>query len=185
LYTERSALIYFEVLIIPFVSLVLPVCNRKFGCRFPLWLMWCVTAFCTMSVVIGDMFDVYNLFFPWDLICHGMFGFLFSWIFTFILLRANGEKLSHGVFLLIVFLATAGVAGLWEVWEFLADLLFATDGQSVAESVARGLPGTADTMEDIMIACVGVGVYLLGALIDKLNGGKLYRRLFEAEEESV
>lgn len=172
-----------EALFCGAMLLIIPLSNRFLGQNFPNWLNYFGLAFIIISEDLGIFLKFYEFLPYWDLLAHGLSGLLFAVFFAYVLYANGGDKLPVFLFVLSVALAVAGVAGLWEVYEYGMDRLLGTDGQKVAECIAKGLSPLADTMEDIMIAMVGAGVLLLSYLIDKLFGGRLFYKLSPKGEE--
>ena len=60
---------------------------------------------------------------------------------------------------------TMGLAGLWEIWEFVAGSITGEDPQNILGSVAAGHSPVFDTMTDMIITMAGVGVFYVKMII--------------------
>ncbi len=160
--------------LLPFLFPIYGIISKK---PLPLILSVISAAFVFLACGLGSAIGLYDKVLCWDLIMHGMFGFVCSLIVFVLLVRWNGSKLNPVGFMAIIFAFTMGVAALWEVWEYLCDRITGGDAQRVLESVALGKSPVADTMEDIMIAMAGSALFFVTLIIDKFCSHKLYSRL--------
>ena len=160
--------------LLPFAFPVLGVITKK---PLPLILSVICAVFVFLACCLGSAMGLYDIVLCWDMILHGIFGFVCSMILFVFLIRWNGNKLNPVGFMIIIFVFTMGIAGLWEVWEYIADRVTGGDAQRIAESIALGKSPVADTMEDIMAAMAGSAVFLISLIADKFCGYKLYSRL--------
>lgn len=182
-------IIYLQLLgasLLPFAVPVLGLITKK---EFPWALSVAFAVFVFMACNLGSVLKFYDKIPSWDLIMHGVFGFLCSLVIFVLLLRWNGAKLNPIGFMIIIFVFTMGVAALWEVMEYVMDLITHGDSQRVEESIALGKSPVADTMEDIIIAMAGVAVFYITLLADKFNKYKFYSRFcnfngFEREADA-
>lgn len=158
--------------LLPFLFPIYGLISKK---RLPVILGVLSGIFVFMSCNLGSALGFYDKISYWDLILHGLFGFLCSLTVFVFLLRWNGDKLNPIGFMIIVFMFTMGVAALWEVWEYMADVVIGGDSQGVWESFADGKSPVADTMEDMMIAMAGSAVFYITLLIDKFTHHKIYK----------
>lgn len=108
---------------------------------------------------LGEIFNYYERFWWWDLVLHGWSGVLLGtigFLLVYILNEASGVKIVMSPFFVaffaLCFAVTAGVV--WEVFEYLMDLIFETNMQK---------SGLHDTMGDLIIDTTG-------ALIVAING---------------
>ncbi|MDE6442525.1 MAG: hypothetical protein K2L12_07245 [Clostridia bacterium] len=172
-----KATMYLELLVsslLPFAFPVYGVISKK---PLPLILSVISAVFVFSACGLGSALGLYDKVLCWDLIMHGIFGFVCSLVIFVFMLRWNGTKLNPIGFMLIIFAFTMGIAALWEVWEYLADAVTGGDAQRVLESVALGKSPLADTMEDIMIAMAGSAVFFVTLIADKLLNHKIYLRI--------
>lgn len=104
------------------------------------------------SIVLGTCFKLYSLIYVWDLLMHGLFGFNMMFLFSIIYNKNN--------FLLFSF-STLGIGSLWEIFEYLYDLIFKKDTQRINESISLNKLPQADIMEDLIITIFGIILYIL------------------------
>ncbi|MDE7439317.1 MAG: hypothetical protein K2N23_02270 [Clostridia bacterium] len=168
---------YAELIVSALLPFAFPVYGAITKKPLPLILPAVSTVFVFCACGLGSAIGLYDKVHCWDLILHGIFGFVCSLTVFVLLVRWNGSKLNPVGFIVIIFAFTLGVAALWEVWEYIADRFTGADAQRVAESVALGKSPLADTMEDVMIAMAGSALFLVTFIIDKFRGYKTYSRL--------
>jgi hypothetical protein len=156
-----------EIVLCPFLTLLIPLYNKIRKRNIPFLLNVIVATHIFLAVDLGTACGFYNLFQYYDVIVHGLFGLVGGlFLYTYCVYYLDNQ--THKAFILvIVFLCVMGLAGLWEIFEYLCDLVFNGDAQRVQESIALGKSPISDTMEDIMITAVGVLVFYLILLIDK------------------
>lgn len=159
--------------LLPFVVPIINTIGKK---QLSLGLSVGVAVFVFFASDLGSGMHFYDKVYCWDVIMHGIFGFLCAYTVFYFLVQYNGGKLKVG-FLIVILLSTLGVAALWEIWEYLADTITGGDSQRIAEAIALGKSPVSDTMEDIMIAIVGIVVFYITLLIDKFNHYKIYTKL--------
>lgn len=172
-----NVMTYIELLGASLLPFVFPVYNIITKKPLPIILSVVTAVFVFCACDLGSAMGVYDKIRCWDLILHGVFGFVCSLIVFIFLIRWNGLQMSPFGFLLIIFAFTMGVAALWEVLEYITDRITGNDAQRVEESIALGKSPLADTMEDIMIAMAGSAVFYVTLALDKLINYKVYNRL--------
>lgn len=99
---------------------------------------------------LGKIINLYDLVWWYDIIVHYLSG-IFSFILAiFILKRLNKYQTKNTLFnIIFIFGVIFLVAGIWEILEFLGDILFNLNLQNNIET------GVRDTMEDIIVAFLG------------------------------
>lgn len=133
--------------------------NRKCKLCLPYLLVAFTCFHIYLCLDLGSALGFYDLIPAWDLLMHGTFGMLCAAILYYLILHFEGEiKVWHYVAIL---LGTIAIGAIWEMYEFVADLLIHTDMQRVQEAIADGISPVADTMTDMMIASLGAVVTLL------------------------
>lgn len=110
------------------------------------------------SMILGTCLEFYNLIPVWDLFMHGLFGFNMMFIFYDVYPKKD---------IILFSLSTMGFAAIWEIFEYLYDLIFKKDTQRVNESISLNKLPQADIMEDIMITLIGVVIFIIAYLIYK------------------
>lgn len=126
---------------------------------------------------LGSCVGLYDILTWWDMLMHGVFGFLCSLTIFVLIMLWGGERLSPAGVMVIIFMFTLGVAAMWEIWEYAVDSITGGDSQRVAESMALGKSPVADTMEDIIIAIAGIAAFYVALFADKLSGYTVCRKL--------
>ncbi len=145
----------------PFALIIV---RKIFKTEMPIGVDYIFLIFVIMAADIGSALDYFTKVSWYDLVLHGLSGFVGPVIMLYFWRKYIGScPKASGAFCL--FLIAMGFAAIWECWEFIADLL-------VHEGAQRGL---TDTMTDILITAVGAVVFVATYLIDRKKGGKLYR----------
>lgn len=148
--------------LVPFVFVIYKLITKE---EMPLLLNVLFCIHIGLCVYGGTIFNLYDKIWFYDLILHGYFGFLYSLIIYYFLLRQNNNMSSHFSIFISVF-TMLGFAAVWECWEYLCDRITGGDSQKVIESINLGKSPLADTIEDILIAVVGGLIFLILAYID-------------------
>lgn len=106
--------------------------------------------FLFIAYALGYGLDLYNRVYHYDSVVHFIFGIVCSIyaIYVFDYLNRRNNKNFKSIFIVLFTLA---LAGLWEIVEFLIDIIFNSNMQ-------RGL---TDTMKDIICALISSGIYAL------------------------
>ena len=164
----------FGAALLPFAVPVLSLFLKK---PLPTVLSWALALFVFMAVGLGTCMGFYEIIPWWDLLLHGLSGLLCSVTVFILIIRWGGAKLSPAGCMVIIAVFTLGISGLWEIMEYIFDSITGSDAQRIAESIAAGKAGTADSMEDMLISLVGVAVFYIMLFADRLFGYKLFGRL--------
>lgn len=147
--------------------------DEKFGLHLPPAVTALVCAHIIMAIDLGTALGFYDMLWWWDLLAHGLFGFLCSVVVLCLYMKFDARR-PRTFELCIILFVTLGVAALWELYEFAAGGILGEDMQKVQESVNAGLSPLFDTMTDIAIAMVGTLIFYVTYFIDRKTGGKLY-----------
>jgi hypothetical protein len=133
-------------------------------------LLTCV--FLYGSYALGEARDFYERFWWWDLALHGlsaliigMIGFLGIYVFY----MTNRIQVAPGWMAAITFALAVSVGTIWEIFEFLADLLLGLNMQK---------SGLVDTMTDLMINATGAAIAALIGYFYVLDEDSLFMRRF-------
>lgn len=167
---EVNGLTYFELIASGMIPFFVPVISMFLKKPFPTFLAWIAALFVFLAVGLESVMDLYNVLSWWDLMLHASSGLMVSGILFIVLVKWGGAKLHPAGFVTIMVIAAFGIAGFWEIIEFVYDLITGSDTQCVAET------GVADTMEDMLISLAGDAVFFLLLLIDKFRGYKFFGR---------
>lgn len=102
-------------------------------------------SFSFFAYFLGSVVGLYNLAWWYDLLMHFISGFVIGYAGIYILDRLGMYRSKNSAFNFIYCLFFAiGVAGLWEIIEFLVDVFIGTNLQHNLET------GVVDTMQDII-----------------------------------
>ena len=104
--------------------------------------------FLLIAFILGGLFGLYYSTSFFDLLVHGLFGFLL----TLILSTKFDLNNKYNMLLLISVVITIGF--LWESLEFFSDIFLKTDHQ-------EKISGATDTMTDLLISIVGIFIYII------------------------
>lgn len=132
--------------------------------------------FMFLSAFLGNVLEFYRKFSEWDMLIHLLMGVLISVLSIYILnLTVYKKGSKHNLFFTYLFMIVFAVfvASLWEIWEFLGDILFDLGSQRYIDyngTLLLGKSAIFDTMMDIIMGFVGsiVGV-IFTALMLKVN----------------
>jgi hypothetical protein len=157
--------------------------ERQLRVKLPVEFTLITCVFLYASFGLGEARDFYDRFWWWDLLLHGfsaivlgLIGFLSIYVFY----MTNRVRVKPVYVALITLALTISAGTLWEIFEFAADRVFATDMQK---------SGLNDTMTDLVTDAVGgviaaaVGFYYVRNK-DSLMGRRLIQRLLERGRKS-
>ncbi|QSX05344.1 hypothetical protein JYG23_11755 [Sedimentibacter sp. zth1] len=106
--------------------------------------------FCIFAVVIGVMFNFYDVISWWDLLMHVFSGIILAIVGNSLLNSLlKGKKTNPTIrfFFLLGFACIGGVV--WEIYEFAVDNILSIDTQRVATTLVN------DTMSDLITDVMG------------------------------
>jgi len=135
--------------------------KQKYQIYIPFEFDFAITLFIFLTLFLGGLRDFYGRFSWWDDLLHFQSGILLGvigFLLVYILNEQKSTKLtmSAGFIAFFSFCFSVAAAGLWELYEFFADLWF---GYNMQRS------GLVDTMGDITINAIGaLIVSILGYL---------------------
>lgn len=141
----------------------------KFELPTTLYIMFIVFLYC--AIFLGEFYSFYYRFEYWDVVLHS-FSSVMAGAFAFVVVALlNREKntsmnLSPFFVALFAFCFSVTIGSVWEIYEFLADRTFGLNMQKFIKEggeVLKGHAALSDTMEDIIVDC-------LGAFITSLTG---------------
>lgn len=99
---------------------------------------------------LGSIVDLYHQVEGYDKVMHLISGAVTALLGLYLLVKMNHyEKKSIWFNILFIFAFTIMIAGLWEYYEYICDLLFSKDAQNVLTT------GVGDTMQDMIAATIG------------------------------
>ncbi len=156
------------ITVVPFILIFL---NRKLGLGVPAPVFSLICLHFIWSVHVGTAMGMYKILPWWDLLVHGFFGTLGCAVIYYMFIKFEGKK-PRPVNYLIIILAVIGLAGLWEIFEFVCDLILHNDVQNVQSAIARGANPLTDTMTDIIIAIAGALIFYAILIVRHIIGVK-------------
>ena len=123
---------------------------KKFGVRASAIIEIIFLVFLFISSILGSLFHFYEFIDYFDKIAHLLSGIITA-ILGIIIIKKWRIKSKHQLAFEIIFMnvLSLAIAGVWEIYEFIASGVLDSDLQRVGES------GVTDTMHDIIIATVG------------------------------
>ncbi len=163
---EHAASDYLVVSLMPLVPFALIFINRRWKMGVPRYLIVLVCLHLILSADAGTAMGLYAYFSWWDLMIHGLFGTLGCAFFYYLYLRFEKQPpkpLHYIVFVLL----TISLAGLWEIYEFVADLFLHSDMQGVESALEQGISPLADTITDMMISIAGALLFYAGLFLGR------------------
>lgn len=174
---KLNPLYYIQALGVPFVLLGIMLVEKYKVIQLPFILYYAIAVHLMLAVDFGTVLGFYDKYYFWDLLAHGYFGFLFSFLVLMLLFNFKKEAFSKIFGLVLIFFVVLGAAAIWEIFEFVMDGILHGDAQRVQESIALGKTPVYDTMMDIIITAVGVGMFYFSILFDHILGNRLYNYL--------
>lgn len=170
-------LLYIQALGVPFILMGLFLLVKYRFVQIPLILFYGIAVHLILAVDFGTVLGFYDKLYFWDLLAHGYFGFICSFLIFILFLNFNRNYQLKTFHILCIFLMVLGVAAMWEIFEFFMDGLLHGDAQRVQESIALGHTPIYDTMMDIIITVVGILLFYFVLLVDYAVGKKFYNYL--------
>ncbi len=125
------------------------VLKNKYDIKIPKLLTAFIVLFTFSSLFLGENYDFYKRFWWWDIFLHGSSGVIFGFIGLAILQMifvAKKINVSYGLVGLFAFSFAFSIGSLWEIVEFLIDILFNAHMQ---------LDSLRDTMTDLIADMLG------------------------------
>lgn len=125
-----------------------------------------------LSLSFANAFDMYVVLSEWDLILHGLLGVELLAFGYFILINNGGRKMTNLGKLIFLLIFVAGVAGLWEILEYIAYNITGHDFQHMTDFKVGDTP-LDDTMTDMIISLITAFITYLVVVIESFISGKL------------
>ena len=177
--TEKiQALSYFQLFgsaLVPAIPVLFGLITKK---RLPVAISYMLAAHVAFSVYMGTVLRFYDRVDSWDMIAHGVFGFVGCTIASAFMIRWNGGNMHVAGFLLIAALVTMGAGAVWEIFEYCCDTFLGMDTQCVQKAIAEGKSPVSDTMEDLTITLAGIAAYVVTFVVDRFNGEHIAKAFF-------
>ena len=178
---EITALNIALAILIPLCPFIFIVYKKITKEEMPLLINVLFCVHITLCVYGGTIFNLYDKIWFYDLILHGYFGFLYSLIVYYFILRQNSNMSSHFSIIISLFVML-GFASIWECYEYLCDFFTGGDSQKVMESINLGKSPLADTIEDMMIAIAGGVIFIILAYIDYYKNHKILKSFVKKDK---
>ena len=116
--------------------------------------------FLVFSILIGSLWEVYNHLAFYDIILHSLCGVVIAVIAYSLYMQSKTNKLGSVWLFILMFSISLACGGLWEIWEFLTDIIMNGNSQRTMGFV--GQDAILDTMLDIVCDCCGA---IIGAVL--------------------
>lgn len=174
-FDKTTFLVYIQLFLIPFFSLIVVLISMLFKIKIPLALNIAINLHLILTIGLGTVMDLYQKIFWWDLFVHGMFGSIAVYSLMTIFKNDNYK------YCLAFSLASLGLGGLWELFEYSGDVILGNDVQRINESINNNKLPQADIMEDLLVTLIGallfVGFYLLFGFIQERNSKTIKKKV--------
>ena len=154
-----------------FLAIWVPVLiNKLFKAHLNFVVILCYQIFLFLSIVIGSIWKLYNIFDFYDIIMHFTSGVLIVIIAYSMLL--NSKNISANLFwtMLICFSIAMMAGAVWEIWEFSCDGILGYNAQHTLGMSGR--EAIMDTMIDLVSDFAGAIVASIGIAIVKHKANK-------------
>ncbi|MDD3453706.1 MAG: DUF2238 domain-containing protein [Bacilli bacterium] len=112
--------------------------------------------FIFVAYFLGSVLNFYNNISWYDTFAHFISGIVFGFLTLELLVQINKYD-KKNIFFNILFIISMSflIAGIWEYFEFITDIIFNKDAQKVV------LTGVSDTMKDMMSATLGTALFCI------------------------
>lgn len=152
-----------------------------FRCRLSSFMLIFVYVFMFFAGFLGCSLNWYNIFGFYDVLIHGIFGYVGAAIGLFVVVKTkNYGGLNVFGAVLTVFIFSLACGAVWEIIEFIADNFMGAHGQGWPingvyvggpneGTIVEGFIDVRDTMEDIIMNTVGAAVFAVHLLVHRLT----------------
>ncbi len=170
MFTNKSvafALLFINLPIL-FVPLIAEFITRI---KLPAALQVQFLIFVSSSSLLGSILHFYSTVPGWDTYVHLYSGVIITWFGMFVIMLAEKQtntQLPKWFVLSMAFAVCMGIASLWEIYEFLSDVLINTNMQ---------VGGLKDTMIDMSVALIGAVIAFIITLLIKFPKSVLPKSL--------
>lgn len=159
--TRSRCVIILVECIVGIIGFLIPIIiSKKAKIIIPPILFIIYILFLFGCIVLGEVFDLYNVIPKWDIILHTYSGLMLGLIglsFAYLLNKDN-VKLSLIFIAIFIFCFAISIGVVWEIIEFTNDSIFAGNAQRylTEDSIALiGRDALMDTMEDLIVDTIG------------------------------
>lgn len=173
--------VYFDQIFMGCVQFGIAYANRRFKLGLPYYLVALMALHSFLSVDMGTSLGFYGRIVWWDTAVHCFFGLLAAATLFYLYPRIKGKE-ANLFDVIVIFLIVLSFAAIWELFEYVAGIIFNSDTQDVyrltgdivnhvAEARAAGntadlttlmqeLPNpVSDTMFDMTLAVIGTAIF--------------------------
>ena len=164
-----NSLIILQIVIGAMIPFLLILVTDLLKIKFPVIFHLLIIGLVVGAIYLGNALSFYSLIPIFDKILHTYFGFVCSLIILCVLIYYNGERIGTPLLLFVVFFFTLGLGGLWEVFEYLCDIVTSGDSLGVNKSITNGYHPCTDIMMDLIVTMLGTFIFYFVLLIDKFN----------------
>lgn len=147
-----------------------------FGIRLSDFVLTFGVAYALVAGVVCSSFALYKIVPNFDKVVHFAFGYVGSLVGLLIVCKLANIRELRPVFVAVVCFAVSMACGaVWEIMEFVTDLLFAQTAQGMPVETVTGefVTPRDDTMLDIVCNFGGALVYLIHYVIHRATGRSL------------
>ncbi len=160
--------------IIPLLFFLINTLNLK----IPVIYEYIYLIFIFFSVGLGGMCNLYLIISWYDVLLHSLSGIIISFIPLYII-EIYEVTLPKYTKWFVVFIVSMGFASIWEIYEFIIDLIFNTDMQKTEH-------GVLDTMQDLSAHALTTLIFILVYYFDSkffnskiINKTKKYMKIYD------
>lgn len=124
--------------------------EKKFSIHTPYMLRLGFVLFMFSTLILGEIADLYNTLWWWDIALHTISSAgitIIGFIILSIIYRDKDLQAAPWLTSFLVFSFAMSLAVLWEIYEFVIDIFFETDTPMQL--------GNTDTMTDLIVAVLG------------------------------
>ena len=183
------ALNFVKIFIALIAPLIIPFVNYIFKIKVPIVLNVLITFFCFVSLDLGSVLDFYALIPHYDKFLHTTFGFTGALGVFIFLLYGKGRELKPWCFFVVILLCVVGIAGLWEIYEYVENIIAHSNvqrwlpdmeqvGNMTVSEFFKTYDPLWDTIWDIIVAIIGTFAFFASVLIDKFCGYKMCKNIY-------
>lgn len=177
-----NSLIIIQIVVGASIPFLLILLTDLLKIKFPTIFNMFIVGLVVFAIYLGNGFSIYSLIPFYDKFLHTYFGYICALIILCVLIYYNGDKLSTPLLLFVVFFFTLGLGGLWEMFEYLCDIVTDGDSLGINKSIENGFHPCTDIMVDLLVTGLGIFLFYLTLLVDKFNGFTLCHKLQEKIE---
>lgn len=131
-----------------------------------------IQLFLLFALLLGRMYDMYDIIPWWDLMLHFVAGVLFAVLFLALLKymvdKTTFKSLTPLFVLIFISMFSIAASAIWEFWEFTGDQLFGFDSQ---------LNSLTDTMTDMIIGAISGLLVGFACFFNKKTEGRRFKLL--------